>query len=265
MRSTSSSPNVIDEQLPYRRTIVIASQRSGSFFLRDLLNGHQNIACESELLLSDDQVPTNLEEYMATVERAYDWVKDRAKVNPDVLCFKIMYNQGILQLGGNLMDRFNDAGIKVIHLLRKNKLHQYISSAKNSANGINSPGEHKAHPKSQTEAQHLRDELALKVEPDKVLQYMRRVALEDAAVSKLADHLSPENYAKVYYEELCEDTFEEMKALFNYLGLEAQEVKAKAVKIHQGKPARTYFSKAYQAPLRKAVEGSEFAWTLDGW
>ena len=290
---------IIDEEedLPIAMTkfLIFAEQRSGSRFLTDLLNDHPQIACGNEELNRKD-TPMNLkhmtiEDYIALLDETYDNVYlDKTKTNSkttqtSAVGYKIMYNQGPTHYGKDLMARLDGMGIKVIHLIRSNKLLQYISFESNekdkhlmadrqkAAEEAEELDEkpllmkHQAHPKTKEEAERIRDELVISGKhPDKILSFIEAREKDDREVSNLVStYLDADHYAFVDYEDLSDHTEEEMARIFALLGVEERTVRSQMEKIHEGKRTRDYFRKERQEGVKEALKASEFRWMLDGW
>lgn len=68
--------------------------------------------------------------------------------------FKIMYGQGVVRHRERFVAMLAASNIRVIHLMRRNKLRRYISNLAN--NHDRKSGEHIPHPKSQSEIEQLR-------------------------------------------------------------------------------------------------------------
>lgn len=284
-----------EEDLPITKFLIFAEQRSGSRFLTDLLNDHPQIACGNEELNRKD-TPMNLkhmtiEDYMALLDVTYDNVYlDKTKTNSktsqtSAVGYKIMYNQGPTHFGKDLMAGLDEMGIKVIHLIRSNKLLQYISFESNekdkhlmtdrqkAAEEAEELDEkpllmkHQAHPKTKEEAERIRDELVISGKhPDKILSFIEAREKDDREVSNLVStYLDADHYAFVDYEDLSDHTEEEMARIFALLGVEERTVRSQMEKIHEGKRTRDYFRKERQEGVKEALKASEFRWMLDGW
>ena len=290
-------------QQDYQRFLIFAEQRSGSRFLTDLLDDHDQIICGNEELNHKDTSMNlkhvTIEEYMTLLDETYDDVfhskTSLSSANTIggnlVVGYKVMYNQGVTHFGKDLMARLDKAGIKVIHLIRRNKLLQYISFASNekdkhlmadkkkaaelaaaaaaaaAAEGGGVPLKHQAHPKTKEDAQMIRDELTISGKhPDKIISFMEAREADDRTVSSLVStYLDTANYAFVDYEDLSRETEVQMERLFDLLGVEQRKVQSQMEKIHEGKLTRDYFKKGQQDAVKEALEKSEFRWMLDGW
>lgn len=264
----------IAPSVPYDKFLVFAQQRSGSRFLTDLLDDHPHVRCGNEELnhpgKSLNLKHLSVDDYMTALDEVYDRLfQTKTHSTPEgkstVVGFKVMYNQGAMHYGEDLMAKLDEAGVKVVHLVRRNKLLQYISQMSNEADKkMNS--DHDAHPKTKEEAERIRDELTVSGKPEKVLRWMEDKAEEDTKIANLISaHLESTNYAFVDYEDLSAKTDREVARLFDLLGVEEKRVETELEKIHEGKKTRKYFVSKQQKPLKEALEHSEFAWVLDGW
>ena len=263
----------------YQKFLVFAEQRSGSRFLTELLDDHPQVRCSNEELNHPGSAINikhlSLDDYLAELDKAYQRVFQNSKHGSPreeqikAVGFKVMYNQGVVHYGSDLMEKLDEMNIKVIHLERRNKLLQYISEMSNEkdkqikAEGKDSD-KHIAHPTTPEEAERIRDEITVNGRPSKVLHFMQKKFEGDKEVSDLvSEHLH--DYARVIYEQLSDKTEEEMATLFDFLGVDKRNVHSRMEKIHKGKPTRSYFAEKDQEELRVALEESDFAWVLDGW
>ena len=274
-----NNPSTTAAESSYQKFLVFAEQRSGSRFLTDLLDDHPHVRCGNEELnqkgASMNFKHSSLDDYMNmledTFQRLYETPTSHSPVGQSkVVGFKVMYNQGVTHYGKDLMAKLDEAGIKVIHLIRRNKLLQYISFASNEKDkhmkAEDTDSKHNAHPKTKEEAELIRDEMTISGKPGKVLPFMEEKTEADTKVSNLvSSYLDSDNYAFVDYEDLSDKTDEEMARLFYLLGVEAQRVETHMEKIHEGKQTRSYFKRNQQEALKEALEQSQYSWVLDGW
>ena len=154
----------MDSELPNglpQSFAIVACQRSGTHLLREILNSNPQVAVVAEALLSDagagswyyflhslpaDRVPPSnvtdaaslFDQYMQQVRRDYqqnhEWFGG-PKLSPTLVGLDVKYNQikcvnplfTDLRLRPFLLDHFRDRQFRVVHLVRKNLLHQAIS------------------------------------------------------------------------------------------------------------------------------------------
>lgn len=262
--------------------IVISQQRSGSRFLTSLLDGHKNIRCGNEELLQwtkdhggdpdnaangKDLTGSTVKDYAAEMEATMQRLpKEPTDGSPEGsptthVGFKIMYDQGILHFGEDLLQHLDDNNIKIIHLVRKNKLLQYVS--KDSNNKDKGVEGHNAHPTTEEEAAQLRD-VTVDGKVKKIIKFLREKAGETKAATDLLDaHFGPEGYLTIYYEDLDEDNQREMDRIFGYLDVESVKVQSEYTKIHEGKRTREYFAEEDRAEVEAAIRDSRFADMLE--
>lgn len=267
---------------PMTQFIVISQQRSGSRFLTSLLDGHKNIRCGNEELLQwtkdhggdpdnaangKDLTGSTVKDYATEMEAIMQRLpKEPTDGSPEGspmthVGFKIMYDQGILHFGEDLLQHLDDNNIKIIHLVRKNKLLQYVS--KDSNNKDKGVEGHNAHPTTEEEAAQLRD-VTVDGKVKKIIKFLREKAGETKAATDLLDaHFGPEGYLTIYYEDLDEDNQREMDRIFDYLDVASVKVQSEYTKIHEGKRTREYFAEEDRAEVEAAIRDSRFADMLE--
>jgi LPS sulfotransferase NodH len=267
---------------PKNQFIIISQQRSGSRFLTSLLDGHKNIRCGNEELLQwtkdhggdpenaangKDLTGSTVQDYAAEMEAIMHRLpKDPTDGSPEGsltthVGFKIMYDQGILHFGEELLQHLEDNNIKIIHLVRKNKLLQYVS--KDSNNKDKGVDGHNAHPTTEEEAAQLRD-VTVDGKVKKIIKFLREKAGETKAATDLLDaHFGSEGYLTIYYEDLDDDNQREMDRIFDYIDVESIKVQSEYTKIHEGKRTREYFAEEDRAEVEAAIRNSRFADMLE--
>eukprot|EP00563_Minutocellus_polymorphus_P004972 CAMPEP_0181026408 /NCGR_PEP_ID=MMETSP1070-20121207/3625_1 /TAXON_ID=265543 /ORGANISM="Minutocellus polymorphus, Strain NH13" /LENGTH=430 /DNA_ID=CAMNT_0023103601 /DNA_START=75 /DNA_END=1367 /DNA_ORIENTATION=- len=262
--------------------IIISQQRSGSRFLTSLLDGHKDIRCGNEELLQwtkdhggDPDNDANGKDFSGSTVKDYatemEAIMERLPQEPTDgspegsptthVGFKIMYDQGILHFGEELLQHLDDNDIKIIHLVRTNKLLQYVS--KDSNNKDKGVEGHNAHPTTEEEAAQLRG-VTVDGKVKKIIKFLREKAGETKAATDLLDaHFGPEGYLTIYYEDLDEDNQREMDQIFGYLGVESVKVQSEYTKIHEGKRTREYFAEEDRDEVEAAIRESRFAEMLE--
>ena len=122
---------------PFRKGIILTSQRSGSTFLKGCLDAHPEIRCYGELLVGGNHEPSRPVLGSRLLTKGYCYITGRCW-NPErvmdtyygrreapVVLFKAMYNHADNpRVRKYLAD---DRDIRVIHLRRDNLLKQYVS------------------------------------------------------------------------------------------------------------------------------------------
>ena len=278
--ATSSSTNTEQLSKP-EKFLIFAEQRTGSRFLTDLLDDHPRVRCGNEELNHPGSAvkvkDTALDEYMDVLQDTWDRLWGTAKGQTaagtaKAVGFKAMYNQGPMYYGDRLLSLLDENDVRVIHLVRRNKLMQYISTEANHidkkqhAAKAEAEGAPNAHPHTEEEAEKLR-QITVSGKPNRVLHFMRQKTEEDAKVSELIESsVRRDHFAIVHYEDLSDHTQTVTARLFDLLGVDDErEVKTDMTKIHKDIPTRNYFKEEQREELRDALEQSEFAWVLDGW
>ena len=282
--AASTNMNEPDPSDP-KKFLVFAEQRTGSRFLTDLLDDHPSVRCGNEELNHPGSAVnvkrTTLEDYMDVLDDTWGRLSEsdgnhnhKQTYRPDAVGgpasavgFKAMYNQGPTYYGDALLSRLDANDVFLIHLVRRNKLKQYISTEANQLD--KKQADHNAHPHSEEEAAKLR-QITVSGRPSKVLHFMRQKAEEDARVSELIEsNVAGDHFASVSYEDLSANTHQVTASLFDLLGVDAEtKVETDMTKIHKELPTRNYFKEEEREALREALEQSEFAWVLkdgEGW
>jgi LPS sulfotransferase NodH len=256
--------------------VVISQQRSGSRFLTSLLDCHKTIRCGNEELLQwTKDIGGAYKEFegkkVADYYHQVDLIMDELPTQPTPLSplgspvthvgFKIMYDQGILHYGEDLMQRLDEDNVKVIHLVRKNKLLQYVS--KDSNNQDKGVEGHNPHPTTEAEAAQLRA-VTVDGKVKKIIKFLREKAGETKAATDLLDaHYGTDGgYLTLYYEDLDQDNQGEMTRIFNFLGVEDEKVKSEYTKIHEGQRTREYFAEEDRDDVEAAIRESRFEYML---
>lgn len=248
--------------------LVVTTQRSGSGFFITLLNNHTHIACGHEMLrhFGPDYAGTPIiDEYMQSVEQQWNTLNSTAS-SPSSVGFKVMYNQGVAHHREDLLKRLSDMDVKVIHLVRRNKLLQYISFQANIMDSVDDgKNGHLAHPKTEEAVARLQN---YKVDPNPeiVLQYIIDKTTDDVTFAQLLSSIHGLEATSVYYEDLVNNTDLEMTRVFTFLGEETERVSSTFLKIHKDSRSRDFFEEKGRHQLQAALqERSDFASMLDGW
>lgn len=199
----------------YKKFIVIASGRTGSNLLISYLNSHPNIEAKGELF-------RDLEG--STCKEVWDdFYNNKPKIIEMAGC-KIFYYHPFHTKDKSVWEFIlKDRDIKIIHLVRENKLRTYLSleianktdswSRKNKKNiSLN---------KKQVEINF--DEFLDRL--NKIEQY------EKEARSKFKNH----SFLEISYEQLVNDKEDTMKRVFDLLDLEERELKSNYKKQNKEK------------------------------
>jgi len=261
---------------PLRKFLVISQQRSGTRFIASLIDKHSHIRCGHEdLFLRIHKQPLkrliekgDLNEYMDQIHLSLELLSHLKGENVDDnlshVGFEVMYSQGVTAFHFDLMDRLKKENFKIIHLIRKNKLLQYISKDSNDRDRENPvENKHEAHPTDESTVSSLQE---IKVDGNvtKMMIYFDAKADENVFVNNLfLDEFGENGFHTVFYEDLNNDNQGEMDRIFDYLGVERQSVKSEFAKIHEGKRGRDYFDEENQNSVEEAIRNSSYAFTLE--
>lgn len=260
----------------YRRFLIFAQQRSGSKFLTSLMSSHPAIACGNEELLHLNI--TDIESYLKMVTGTFtQLVEGNGIHSPESTAhidtvthvgFKIMYDQGPLQLGEELLDRLDALGIKIIHLVRQNKLLQYVSYAANKKDRLENADSHQAHPTTEEEIKAL-SEIRITGTVKQVSKFLDKKYGDVNTITGLLEKkfkTDPDVFETVIYEDLSDDMNKEMARLFKHLGVPVRPVQTDLAKIHKDKKIHEYFVEEDQEPIREYLQNSsEYSFLLDQW
>ncbi|KAL0288147.1 UNVERIFIED_CONTAM: hypothetical protein Scaly_2741100 [Sesamum calycinum] len=144
---------------PVRPFAILSMQRSGSGWFETLLNHHTNVSSNGEIFSMKER-RSNVSSILSTLDRVYnlDWVSSASKNQcSSAVGFKWMLNQGLMEYHKEIVEYFNDRGVSVIFLFRRNLLRRMVSVLANSydryAKLLN--GTHKSHVHSHEEADKL--------------------------------------------------------------------------------------------------------------
>lgn len=267
----SGESSVVPGPKQYKRFIIFAQQRSGSKFLTSLMGNHPHISCGNEELLHLNTTSLDFDGYMKMVIGTFTQLLEGTGIHSPTstahietvthVGFKIMYDQGLLQYQRQLLEKLDEQGIKVIHLVRRNKLLQYVSYAANKKDRLENAEGHQPHPTTEAEIKALSE---IRVPGTPVLKYMEKKNGDVKEMSNiLTKHLEPDALSVVNYEDLSKDNDKEMGRLFKFLDVPPQHVQTELAKIHKDKKIHEYFVEKDQDDLRKALKESEFSWILE--
>ncbi|KAL7466623.1 hypothetical protein ACHAXS_006913 [Conticribra weissflogii] len=281
--SDSEEVEVAPAELPpsfsMQKFIIISQQRSGTGLLTSLLDNHSNIRCgheEFNLQLEKTHLHKlmhhiTIDPYMQQLHLFMEELPFSKKIkfgqslNLTHVGFEIMYNQGVIAYHTNLLHQFRRENIKVIHLIRQNKLLQYISTRSNDLDKREpADGPHDPHPTDPHKSSAVKS-LHLPVNVPDVLQFIFRTRGEVGYIEDLlAAEFSTDGYHRIYYEDLNRDIQGEMNRLFDFLGVKHEVVESELTKIHEGHRARRYFENGNNRnDIDAALRNSKYSFMLD--
>jgi len=224
----------------YQKFIIIASGRTGSNLLISYLNSHPNIEAKGELF-RDMQGKSCLEVWK-------DFYSPKIK-NIKTAGFKIFYTHPFNTEDKTVWEYIlKDPEIKIIHLVRENKLRTYLS-----LEIANKTDEWlvKKNKKSTLE------EKQIKIDFDSFYTRVKDIEkYENETRIKYKKH----NFIELSYEELVNDKDNTMKGIFNFL--QVKENKFKSSLRKQNKESVKDLITNYDEFANK-VKKTEFAYLLD--
>ncbi|XP_073018782.1 uncharacterized protein [Primulina eburnea] len=218
---------------PVRLFTILSMQRSGSGWFETLLNSHTNVSSNGEIFSMKER-RNNISSILMTLDLVYnlDWLTSASKNHCSAAVgFKWMLNQGLMEYHKEILEYFNDRGVSVIFLFRRNLLRRMVSVLANSydryAKLLN--GTHKSHVHSQEEAETLSaykpaiNSTSLVID----LKLMEKMVLE------ALDYFSNTRHIVLYYEDLIKNRTK-LLDVQDFLGLPKMELTSRQVKIHKG-------------------------------
>ncbi|XP_078171333.1 uncharacterized protein LOC144565447 isoform X2 [Carex rostrata] len=216
---------------PVRFFAILSMQRSGSGWFETLLNSHNNISSNGEIF-SVKPRRSNMTSITRTLNRLYnlDWYSSAAKNEcTAAVGLKWMLNQGLLQNHLQIADYFNQRGVSVIFLFRRNLLRRLVSILSNAhdreVKQLN--GTHKAHVHSRAEA----DVLAKFKPTINTTLLMPELRRADKMGKDALKHFERTRHLLLYYEDLVSNRTKLMDVL-DFLQLPKKKLSSRHVKIH---------------------------------
>jgi len=210
----------------------------------------------------------SFDEYMKQISISMDLLRGSEKNdvigNFTHVGFELMYDQGVKRFSSHLLHELNEENVKIIHLIRKNKLHQYVSHESfEKDRQLRAEMKHKAHPTNEAEVSAL-DSSALDGNIRDIFDYIMDKNSENRYLEELLDaEFGRKGYYTVYYEDLNRDVQGEMASIFDFLDLNHETVESEYVKIHKGKPTREYFVEEDREKIEDAIRDSSYEFMLD--
>ncbi|GFQ03386.1 nodulation protein h [Phtheirospermum japonicum] len=218
---------------PVRLFAILSMQRSGSGWFETLLNSHINVSSNGEIFSARER-RNNFSSIISTLDRVYnlDWFTSASKNECSAaIGFKWMLNQGLMEHHKEIVDYFNNRGVSVIFLFRRNLLRRMVSMLANSydqyAKLLN--GTHKSHVHSREEADTLSSYKPVINSTSLVME----LKLMDKMVLEALDYFSSTRHVLLYYEDLIKNRTKLMDVQ-EFLGLPKRELSSRQIKIHKG-------------------------------
>ncbi|XP_073119041.1 uncharacterized protein [Henckelia pumila] len=218
---------------PVQLFTILSMQRSGSGWFETLLNSHTNVSSNGEIF-SVKARRSNISSILTTLDHVYnlDWLTSASKNHCSAAVgFKWMLNQGLMEYHKEILEYFNDRGVSVIFLFRRNLLRRMVSVLANSydryAKLLN--GTHKSHVHSREEAETLSTYKPAINSTSLVMD----LKLTEKMVLEALDYFSSTRNIVLYYEDLIKNQTK-LGDVQDFLGLPKMELTSRQVKIHKG-------------------------------
>ncbi|XP_024975620.1 uncharacterized protein LOC112513554 isoform X2 [Cynara cardunculus var. scolymus] len=218
---------------PVRLFAIVSMQRSGSGWFETFLNSHLNISSNGEIFGPKFR-RNNVSSVIQTLDRVYnlDWFTSSSKNECSAaIGFKWMLNQGLMQYPKEIEQYFNDRGVNVIFLLRRNVLRRLVSMLANSfdkdAKLLN--GVHVSHVHSPEEA-----DLLSKYKPELNITSLKSdLRGMESTAEKALNYFNSTRHIIIYYEDLMKDP-SKLIEVEDFLKLPRMNLTSQQVKIHKG-------------------------------
>ncbi|CAH1413298.1 unnamed protein product [Lactuca virosa] len=219
---------------PVRLFAIVSMQRSGSGWFETLLNSHVNVSSNGEIFGPKSR-RNNVSSIIQTLDTVYnlDWFTSSSKNECSAaIGFKWMLNQGLMQHPKEIAEYFNDRGVNVIFLLRRNMLRRLVSMLANAfdkdAKLLN--GVHVSHVHSPEEAS-----LLSKYKPNiNITSLKSDLRGMESTSMKALNYFNTTRHIIIYYEDLIRDPSQKMMQVEDFLKLPRMNLTSQQVKIHKG-------------------------------
>ncbi|XP_071703130.1 uncharacterized protein [Rutidosis leptorrhynchoides] len=219
---------------PVRLFVIVSMQRSGSGWFETLLNSHVNVSSNGEIFGPKSR-RDNVSSIVKTLDKVYnlDWFTSSSKNECSAaIGFKWMLNQGLMQYPKEIAQYFNDRGVNVIFLMRRNVLRRLVSILANvfdkDAKLLN--GVHVSHVHSHEEASLLS---TYKPELNVTTLKSDLRGMESTAIKALK-YFNSTRHIIIYYEDLIKDPSQKLVEVEDFLKLPRMNLTSQQVKIHKG-------------------------------
>jgi LPS sulfotransferase NodH len=222
---------LLESHLDYCKFIILGTARSGTTFLRGLLNSHSEVVAFGELFRQSDIIGWDLFPQQKYLQHRS--LKTLFQTHPDrfleeavfkkypkrvsAVGFKIFYYQAQEEPQKKVWDSLrNNCDIKVIHLKRINALATFVSLKKafTTNQWCNTTGRSETAP-------------TISLDYDECLEYFTWV---QESQQKYDDFFQAHLKLDVFYEELCQDDQKEMKIVQDFLGVNYELAKPSTYK-----------------------------------
>ncbi|KAJ0975962.1 hypothetical protein J5N97_017927 [Dioscorea zingiberensis] len=216
---------------PVRLFAILSMQRSGSGWFETLLNSHVNVSSHGEIF-SNKERRSNITSITATLDKIYnlDWYSSASKNEcTAAVGLKWMLNQGLMKHHKEIVEYFNERGVSVIILFRRNLLRRLVSILANTHDRemkqLN--GTHKAHVHSRAEAAVLAKYKPM-INSTELITSLKDMDQWTASALK---HFKSTHHMLLYYEDLISNRTK-LLDVQEFLGLPPSQLVSRHVKIH---------------------------------
>jgi LPS sulfotransferase NodH len=255
-----------------QKIIILAAARSGSNYLRSLLNSHPNTRMFGEVLNPRWELPEYFKKYYSTSHEKTLILKSRFD-NPHfffskyvwpvpdpaikLVGFKLLYGQGYDAGGGNknkVWAYLRDCeDLKIIHLKRRNFLKREISLSNASSSGEwGLKGDNNIFSRVAVQWSRLSKIRAVHFDPKKCEELFlnnERTILEHEQYFEKHDVLS------IYYEDLLDSFNKSINEIIEFVGLDKYKLKSPFLKQN---PLPVKWSLKNYGELKKHFKGSRW-------
>ncbi|XP_047316117.1 uncharacterized protein LOC124919818 [Impatiens glandulifera] len=218
---------------PVRLFVIISEQRSGSGWFETLLNSHVNVSSNGEIF-SVKERRQDISTIVKTLDKVYnlDWFTSASKNHCSAAVgFKWMLNQGLLEHHNVITDYFNERGVSVVFLFRRNVLRRMVSMLANSydryAKLLN--GVHKSHVHSPEEADIL-SKYKPRINSTSLVSNLKEM---EVTTTKALELFRSTRHMVLYYEDLVKNRTKLVRVQ-EFLNIPVRELSSRQVKIHKG-------------------------------
>ncbi|CDO97157.1 unnamed protein product [Coffea canephora] len=218
---------------PVRNFAILSTQRSGSGWFETLLNSHINISSNGEIF-SVKPRRANVSTIVETLDKLYNlefFTSASKNECTAAVGLKWMLNQGLMQNHEEIRQYFNDKGVSIIFLFRRNLLRRMISILANSydQNAKLLNGTHKSHVHSHQEAEILA-RYKPTINATLLILNLRQV---EEMVTKALEYFKSTRHIVLYYEDIIKNRTKLMDVQ-DFLRVPKMELNSRQIKIHRG-------------------------------
>uniref|UniRef100_A0ACD5V8C6 Uncharacterized protein n=1 Tax=Avena sativa TaxID=4498 RepID=A0ACD5V8C6_AVESA len=217
---------------PVRFFAILTMQRSGSGLFETMLNSHENISSNGAIF-SVKERRRNITAITRTLDKLYnlDWVSSAAKNEcTAAVGLKWMLNQGLMKYDREIVEYFNQRGVSIIFLLRRNLLQRYVSILANDhdRNYKQLNGTHKAHVHQRVQVDVLARYRPTTIDTKSLIAELKRS--DKLATDALVSFKKIRNIV-LYYEDVVSNRTK-LTDVLDFLKLPKTKLSSRHVKIH---------------------------------